>query len=90
MRDRIRPFIGILSIAYAIVMLWLLFGQRLDNDFSGSYIEQLKSAPIPFQTILQFGRILLTGEPAELVGHALQNFLGNVLMFVPLGVCLPF
>ncbi len=86
---RLKPLIGILFVAYCLWMLWLLFGQRLDNDFDGAYLDQLKSMPFPFETIIQFGRIILTGEPAYLIPHAWQNLVGNVVMFIPLGFCLP-
>ena len=86
---RVKPILVVLFVVYSLVMLWLLFGQRLDSDHSGIYREQLRSMPLPFQTIIQFGRIILTGEPAYLIGHAWQNLVGNVVMFIPIGFCLP-
>lgn len=81
---------GILFGVYTLVMLWLLFGQRISADlYTAPYADQLESAPFPFQTIVQFVRIILTGEPIHLIPHAWQNLIGNVVMFIPLGWFLP-
>lgn len=88
---RSKRWISLLFIAYSLVMLWLLFGQRIGGKaYDSTYSEQLRSMPFPFQTIVQFGRIILTGEPAYLIPHAWQNLIGNVVMFAPLGFCLPY
>lgn len=86
----LKPLIAVLFVLYGLVMLWLLFGQRIDFEFAGNYVEQLKSEPFPFQTIVFFTRIIITGDPDYLILHAWQNLVGNVVMFVPLGFCLPF
>ncbi len=88
--SRLKPYIAVLLVIYTVVMLWLLFGQRIDiTDYTDSYTDQLKYNPYPFETVFRFGNIILTGEPAYLVPHAWQNLAGNVVMFVPIGFCLP-
>ena len=87
---RFRPLIAVLFGIYVLVMLWLLFGQRINSTiYNGAYFQNMQSLPLPFQTIVHFGRIILTGEPAYLIPHAWQNLIGNVVMFIPLGFCLP-
>lgn len=85
-----KTIVLILFIVYGLCMLWLLFGQRLDRTFEGTYIQQLRSNPIPFETIRRFGNIILSGDPAYLIPHAWQNLVGNIVMFIPLGASLPF
>jgi len=87
---RFKPLVTVLFIVYCLCMLWLLFGQRLDSTRDGTYFEELRSMLFPFQTIVQFVRIIMTGKPADVVPHAWQNLIGNVVMFMPVGMCLPF
>lgn len=86
---RLKPFLYILCGLYILVMLWLLFGQRIGEEHAGSYWQELRGIPIPFETVFRFGKIILTGEPAYLVPHAVQNLAGNVIMFMPIGFFLP-
>ena len=74
---------------YAAVMLWLLFGQRMDREFVGTYLQQLRCNLIPFETIWRFAKIIVTGYPDDVIPHAWQNLIGNVVMFMPIGACLP-
>ena len=89
---RLKPFVAVLFIIYSLVMLWLLLVRHRTGytDFDTPYIEQLRSMPFPFQTIVQFVRILVTGEPYWLIPHAWKNLVGNTLLFMPLGFCLPY
>lgn len=69
----------ILFALYALLMLWLLFGQRIGQDGGGINL-------IPFATAADFLRLLAEGQNMH---HAVINLAGNVVMFVPLGVLLP-
>lgn len=76
--------------AYAVLMLWLLFGQRMDRLFFSpdGYITAIseKVNLIPFRTIAEFVKGLSdTGRN----GAAVINLYGNVIMFVPLGFFIP-
>lgn len=76
---------------YGILMLWLLFGQRVEWVEAGNYFEQIKQniSLIPFNTIRIFLRNLsASGNPAA-VRHAIINLAGNVVMFIPLGFFIP-
>ena len=80
----------VLFCVYCLMMLWLLFGQRIGSA-SGSYAEQLQSSVnfVPFRTIQWF---LTVGEKTSdqyLLQHAFVNLTGNVLLFIPLGIFLP-
>ena len=60
---RYKPLVTAAFILYTLVMLWLLlFDGRTGWEPDRPYVEQLRSMPYPFQTIVQFGRIILTGN----------------------------
>lgn len=72
---------------YCLLMLWLLF-HRPGFDPAAPYREQLKYNLMPFQTIRLFLG-LLNSASGGLRRHAVINLAGNVVMFVPLGICMP-
>lgn len=82
-----RAVLGAVFALYGIIMLWLLFGQRLGADAPGAYWERLQDNVnlIPFFTIRQFIRTASVTANPYLVRHAFINLAGNVVMFVPLG-----
>lgn len=78
-------------LLYCGLMLWLLFGQRMDGgslqidpDTTGQSVNLT-----PFATLRLYGRILQKNTNPALVRHAIINLVGNVVMFVPLGWFLP-
>ncbi|MBR5090906.1 MAG: VanZ family protein [Ruminiclostridium sp.] len=84
---------GSLFILYAAVMLYLLLIQRFAaNGFSlprePDYAQALlaRIEPVPFRTIVEFiGRL----ENFTIGDLAYRNLVGNVVLFVPIGVFLP-
>ncbi len=69
---------------YCLLMLWLLFGQRMGD---GGFRElQLR----PFRTLQLFWTALITNTNMGMRTHAFINLLGNVAMFVPLGFSVPW
>ncbi len=76
---------------YVLLMLWLLFGQRLGYTKDGTYSEMLLANVnlVPFHTVGLFVRSLLRSENPALLRHAVINLAGNVVMFVPLGFFIP-
>ena len=74
----------LLFLAYCALMLWLLFGQRMDAGTA----EQNWNL-IPFQTLKLYVRLLQSTQNAYLLRHAFINLVGNVVMFIPLGFFLP-
>ena len=77
-----------LFAAYILLMLWLLFGQRMGVTAPGTYWEQVSSRInlIPLHTITEFWNNLHGGGRS----HAFINLAGNVVMFVPLGFFIPY
>lgn len=78
-------------LLYCGLMLWLLFGQRMDGgslqidpDTTGQSVNLT-----PFATLRLYGRILQKNTNPALVRHAIINLVGNVVMFVPLGLLTP-
>lgn len=76
---------------YLLIMLWLLFGQRVGLDGSGSYLEQLRQNVnlIPLKTIDGYIRLIQRTTSPYLMRIALVNLAGNAVMFVPLGFFCP-
>jgi glycopeptide antibiotics resistance protein len=69
---------------YCLLMLWLLFGQRMDD---GGFRElQLR----PLRTLRIFWNALSNSNYPGVRTHALINLVGNVVMFVPLGCLVPW
>ncbi len=89
---RFKFVVAVFFVIYALVMLWLLLIRHRTGFVADGtpYVEQLNSMPYPFQTIVQFVRILVTGDPPYLIPLAWRNLVGNTVLFIPLGVCLPF
>lgn len=85
-RKAIAP---ILFGVYCILMIWLLFGQRIGFLAEGSYIEKLVSRTnlIPFATITH--QLSLIAEGSARTRHCVVNLVGNVIMFIPLGLLMP-
>ena len=86
-----QSLIRILFLVYCGLMLWLLFGQRmegghLDINLDGNG-ENLNF--VPFETVRLYWHLLQNGASQALLRHAIVNLVGNVVMFIPLGFFLP-
>lgn len=79
-------------ILYIALMAWLLFGQRVGNDVSGGYWNELSQNInlTPFETVGKYLNTLKNSENGRISHQAVINLGGNVIMFVPLGFLLPF
>ena len=91
----IRILIYIAFSLYVLLMLWLMFGQRLlyrvttpSIDWLENYwyefFEQINF--MPFHTIVEFTMTLIDGWDYI----AIMNLAGNIVMFIPLGFFLPY
>ena len=91
MKKQTQRLCQIAFVLYLLIMLWLLFGQRIGLDGSGSYQEQLRQNLnlIPLKTIGGYLRLIQRTTSPYLMRIALANLAGNVVMFVPLGFFLP-
>lgn len=91
MRKTKKILLYTLFAAYVLLMLWLLFGQRIQISADGfrtmSYAEELtkKINLIPFSTIAEFWAAMHHGSRS----HAFINLAGNIIMFIPMGFFLP-
>ncbi len=90
MNSRKNRLLAILFAVYGLIMLWLLFGQRLRWVHYDNYTAQLRGLLnlIPFRTVLGYLRDLGDADSAVLC-HAIINNGGNIATFVPLGFFLP-
>ena len=90
MRPAKKRLWAFLFAAYALVMLWLLYGQRARIVFPsagayyGDYLLRLRQTYnlVPFKTVVSFIRLLTASRSAYLVRHAFVNLAGNIVLFV--------
>ena len=98
MKSEKKRLWAFLFAAYVLVMLWLLYGQRARIVFPsagayyGDYLLRLRQTYnlVPFKTVVSFIRLLTASRSAYLVRHAFVNLAGNIVLFVPLGLFLPY
>ena len=86
-----KILLQILLILYILFMLWLLFGQRMGFVVFDDYTEQLKRNIniIPFKTAAMYFKQIFVQNTGISPAHAVINFFGNIIMFIPLGFFLP-
>ncbi len=82
MNKKIKILIAVFAFIYFAVMLWLLFLQR-EPTYGGLYNL------IPFRVINRFIEILGEAELPMHIDYSLKNLIGNVVLFVPIGIFLP-
>ena len=93
MKAGIKGFVAIrvLFLAYLAVLLWLLFGQRLEGGVPEISLAGDRSHInlVPFETIRLYVNLLRSDASKDLIRHATVNLAGNVLIFVPMGWFMP-
>ena len=82
-RNKQHSVARIFFVVYCAVMLWLLFGQRMNQQPSAKSINL-----IPLDTLKLYAN-LMQSNSGYLVRHAYVNLVGNVVMFIPFGIFLP-
>lgn len=91
MSRTIKKILRIAFVAYIIIMIWLLFGQRIEVKPLGIYFKNflLNINLFPFYTICNFIKSMSTNSNTDIIKHSVVNLGGNVIMFIPLGFFLP-
>lgn len=88
MSEKTRRFFAVIFIIYCIVMLRLLFVPVIGGENAVEYHINLH----PFETVRGYFDILrseaLRSDDA-LRSYAVINLVGNIVMFIPLGLLLP-
>ena len=89
MKRRAKSLLWLLI--YGILMLWLLFGQRIEGGHVDISLQGdvNKINLVPFKTLRLYWHLLQTQSSHKLLLHSVVNLAGNVVMFVPLGWLLP-
>ncbi len=88
-----KPVVILLFVLYSLTMLWLLFGQRIEYISSEPYNQQLMNNYNlePFSTFWLFYDLTLNFQnDLSLSAFAFVNLVGNVVMFIPLGIFPPY
>ena len=85
-----NPLLRLCFLAYCGLMLWLLFG-RSRYAVTEDYWQQVQMNMnlTPFHTVKLYLYLLKHTSSEYLLQHAFVNLLGNVGMFIPLGIFLP-
>ena len=90
MTKRFRIPITVLTVIYAVTMFFMLLIRTVGHDVDFSYWTYLKANVnlIPFATITEYYRRL----SAETInrGVVYRNLIGNVVLFIPLGLIFPY
>ncbi len=79
-RQRIAKY---LFAAYLIALFWLLIGWRIGYHTSGN------TNFVPLETVRLFLWVLKNSGDRQMRWQAVANLVGNVVLFVPLGLFLP-
>ena len=76
----------ILFVIYGLTMLWLLFGRQQYHREMMDMLVNLR----PLKTIRAYLYVLQNREEAYLLRIAAFNLFGNVVLFIPYGIFLPY
>lgn len=91
MKTAIKVVIGLSFLLYAFVMIMLLFFDYRGTMGNGlSFFEQVKSSSnfVPFDTIRTYLQVMLNGSMNRDI--PIKNLAGNIILFIPIGIYLPF
>jgi len=98
-RNLFRILMGILFVCYVGAVLYLVLIERIIHGnlsrFHGNivqmpYLTQVKAfiQPVPFRTIRHYMERLRQGSPLR--RFAVMNLAGNLMLFMPMGIFLPY
>ncbi len=82
---RRKRLLWLLFVAYCLMLLWLLFFGRIGD---GQATGQINLRPL--QTVKRYLWVLRHSTEPGMRSNAVANLLGNVALFVPLGLFLPW
>jgi glycopeptide antibiotics resistance protein len=75
--------------AYCVLMLWLLFVRNRHPVLENYWAQMEQNVNlVPFHTIRLYLYVFRDSDLSHLIPHAIVNLVGNVVMFIPLGVFL--
>ncbi len=91
MKQKRTLWAGVAFLIYGLVMMYLLFGQRMGQIPVGTYWDLLVANLNlqPMDTVRCFLWVLRNSTDPAALRHAVINLVGNVVMFVPLGALTP-
>ena len=91
MKQKRTLIAGAAFLFYGLLMLYLLFGQRMGQTPVGTYWERICDNLNwkPLDTVWRFCWVLRNSTDPAALRHAVVNLAGNVIMFVPLGFLVP-
>ena len=92
MKQKRTLIAGAAFLFYGLLMLYLLFGQRMGQTPVGTYWERICDNLNwkPLDTVWRFCWVLRNSTDPAALRHAVVNLVGNVVMFIPLGFLTPY
>ena len=91
MKQKRTLLAGAAFLVYGLLMIYLLFGQRMGQVPVGTYWQRIQRNLNlkPLDTLWRFWWVLCNSADPDALRHAVVNLAGNVVMFVPLGCLTP-
>lgn len=85
-----KRLLSIFFICYCAVMMWLLFIRWRGVEVTDYWAQIARRINlIPFRSIGRMLRTLTENPRRDVLSVVIYNLGGNIVMFVPLGFCLP-
>lgn len=90
MNPIVKKSFYLLSIVYCLLLLYILFLRNIGVDYPWTYTEYLYAMSnfIPLKNI--YTLLTTPAISTPIIVRFLVNFFGNILLFIPLGIILPF
>ena len=82
-----QPFVRFLFLAYALVLIWLLFGrsQGWTDELPYRQLLARNMNLVPLLTIQNYWHVVRHSTDQALLRHCVINLVGNVVLFIPIG-----
>ena len=86
-----NKFLRFVFFLYCAAMLWLLFCRSSGWMEGLSYEDQLRHNIniVPLFTIKNYWNVVVNRTNDSVLVHCVINLLGNILLFIPIGVMMP-
>ena len=85
-----RRILAVCFVCYCAVMLWLLFIRWRSVEITDYWVQAAGRVNlIPFRSMVSMLRTLAENPRWDVLWVVIYNLGGNIVMFVPLGFCLP-
>lgn len=86
-----KIIVGIIGAIYASILLLLLFWRTKYNAADGYWTQVAANMQlVPFATVMRYWKVIFNSSSLPKLFNALLNLAGNVVLFIPIGMILPY